>query len=132
MRIVIAGIDGYLGWPLAQHLASHGHEIAGIDRFLRRAWVEEMGGESAIPVADGSGCPTGSRLLVHGEGQDFAGSSSTTRSPPDVSTVRRGRASSPIAASQGASVAVTTKRTSCVRRKRTAASADSSPITSFW
>jgi UDP-sulfoquinovose synthase len=51
MRIVIAGIDGYLGWPLAQHLASHGHEIAGIDRFLRRAWVEEMGGESAIPVA---------------------------------------------------------------------------------
>ncbi|MBM4246997.1 MAG: NAD-dependent epimerase/dehydratase family protein [Deltaproteobacteria bacterium] len=51
MRIVIAGIDGYLGWPLAQHLASQGHEIAGIDRFLRRAWVDEMGGESAIPVA---------------------------------------------------------------------------------
>jgi UDP-sulfoquinovose synthase len=51
MRIVIAGIDGYLGWPLAQHLASRGHEIAGIDRFLRRAWVDEMGGTSAIPVA---------------------------------------------------------------------------------
>ena len=51
MRIVIAGIDGYLGWPLAQHLAARGHEIAGIDRFLRRAWVEEMAGESAIPIA---------------------------------------------------------------------------------
>ena len=51
MRIVIAGIDGYLGWPLTQHLAARGHEIAGIDRFLRRAWVEEMDGESAIPIA---------------------------------------------------------------------------------
>lgn len=51
MRIVIAGIDGYLGWPLAQHLAARGHEVAGVDRFLRRAWVEEMSGVSAIPVA---------------------------------------------------------------------------------
>jgi len=51
MRIVIAGIDGYLGWPLALHLAARGHEVAGVDRFLRRAWVEEMGGVSAIPVA---------------------------------------------------------------------------------
>ena len=51
MRIVIAGIDGYLGWPLTQHLAARGHEIAGIDRFLRRAWVDEMDGESAIPIA---------------------------------------------------------------------------------
>lgn len=54
MRIVIAGIDGYLGWPLALHLAARGHEVAGIDRFLRRAWVEEMGGTSAIPVASWS------------------------------------------------------------------------------
>jgi UDP-sulfoquinovose synthase len=51
MRIVIAGIDGYLGWPLAQHLAARGHEIAGIDLFLRRRWVEEMDGVSAIPIA---------------------------------------------------------------------------------
>jgi UDP-sulfoquinovose synthase len=51
MRIVIAGIDGYLGWPLAQHLASRGHQIAGVDRFLRRRWVDEVGGVSAIPIA---------------------------------------------------------------------------------
>jgi UDP-sulfoquinovose synthase len=51
MRIVIAGIDGYLGWPLAQHLAARGHQIAGIDLFLRRRWVEEMGSVSAIPIA---------------------------------------------------------------------------------
>jgi UDP-sulfoquinovose synthase len=51
MRIFIAGIDGYLGWPLAQTLAARGHEVAGADLFLRRQWVAEMGGASAIPVA---------------------------------------------------------------------------------
>ena len=51
MRIFIAGIDGYLGWPLAQHLASRGHDIAGADGFLRRRCVEEMGSWSAVPIA---------------------------------------------------------------------------------
>ncbi|MEO8607658.1 MAG: NAD-dependent epimerase/dehydratase family protein [Chloroflexota bacterium] len=51
MNIFIAGIDGYLGWPLAQHLAARGHQIAGADLFLRRHWVEEMGSYSAIPVS---------------------------------------------------------------------------------
>ena len=51
MRVLIAGIDGYLGWPLAQHLAARGHEIAGIDLFLRRRWVDEMQSVSAIPIA---------------------------------------------------------------------------------
>ncbi len=50
MRTFIAGIDGYLGWPLAQHLAQHGHTVAGTDALLRRKWVEEVGGHSAIPV----------------------------------------------------------------------------------
>ena len=27
MRVFIAGIDGYLGWPLAQYLAASGHEV---------------------------------------------------------------------------------------------------------
>lgn len=52
MRILIAGIDGYLGWPLAQLLAERGHYVGGIDCFLRRKWVSEVGGVSAIPVAD--------------------------------------------------------------------------------
>lgn len=50
MKILIAGVDGYLGWPLAQHLLARGHEVAGIDLFLRRQWVEEVGGHSAIPI----------------------------------------------------------------------------------
>ena len=51
MRAFIAGIDGYLGWSLAQYLAARGHEVAGADMFLRRKWVEEMNSWSAIPIA---------------------------------------------------------------------------------
>jgi UDP-sulfoquinovose synthase len=50
MRVLITGVDGYLGWPLAQHLTSVGHEVGGVDLFLRRDWVEEMGGHSATPI----------------------------------------------------------------------------------
>lgn len=52
MKIFIAGIDGYLGWALAQHLTTRGHEVAGNDLFLRRQWVEEVGSQSAIPIAE--------------------------------------------------------------------------------
>jgi UDP-sulfoquinovose synthase len=50
MRVFIAGIDGYLGWALAQYLTARGHEVAGNDLFLRRQWVEEVGSTSALPV----------------------------------------------------------------------------------
>ncbi len=51
MRILIAGIDGYLGWSLAQYLVVRGHEVAGADAFSRRQWVEELKAWSAIPIA---------------------------------------------------------------------------------
>jgi UDP-sulfoquinovose synthase len=50
MKVFIAGVDGYLGWPLAQYLAARGHQVAGNDLFLRRKWVEEVGSHSALPV----------------------------------------------------------------------------------
>jgi len=50
MRVLIAGIDGYLGWPLALHLAARGHEVYGIDNFSRRRNVAEVGSWSAIPI----------------------------------------------------------------------------------
>jgi len=59
MRILIAGIDGYLGWSLAQHLVARGHEVAGVDCFFRRKWVEEMGSWSAMPIL-----PMSDRLLA--------------------------------------------------------------------
>ncbi len=51
MKVLIAGMDGYLGWPLAQYLAARGHTVAGLDAFLRRKWVTEMNSDSAIPAA---------------------------------------------------------------------------------
>lgn len=51
MRVLVAGVDGYLGWTIAQHLAERGHSIVGADALLRRRWVEEMGSISAIPIA---------------------------------------------------------------------------------
>ncbi len=62
MRVFIAGVDGYLGWPLAQHLSARGHDIAGADALLRRNWVAERGSVSAIPIA-----PVDERLTAYGE-----------------------------------------------------------------
>lgn len=50
MQVFIAGLDGYLGWSLAQHLTAQGHQVAGADAFLRRRWVHEMGSWSATPI----------------------------------------------------------------------------------
>ncbi len=51
MRIFIAGVDGYLGWSLAVYLGARGHDVGGCDLFLRREWVAEVGGQTAIPIA---------------------------------------------------------------------------------
>jgi UDP-sulfoquinovose synthase len=50
MRIFITGVDGYLGWSLAQYLTARGHEVGGADLFLRRKWVAERGSQSATPI----------------------------------------------------------------------------------
>ncbi len=70
MKILIAGIDGYLGWTLAQHLGVKGHEISGIDNFARRDWVAEMGSHTVIPI---EGMATRLKALseVHGVEVDF-------------------------------------------------------------
>jgi UDP-sulfoquinovose synthase len=50
MRVFIAGVDGYIGWPLAMYLVARGYEIAGTDCYHRRDWVAEMGSQSATPI----------------------------------------------------------------------------------
>lgn len=52
MRIYIGGIDGYLGWSLACHLAHHGHTVGGLDDGSRRERVGEVGGQSLLPLSD--------------------------------------------------------------------------------
>ena len=50
-RVLVAGVDGYIGWPAAQYLAARGYIVGGVDNYLRRRWVREMGSVSALPVA---------------------------------------------------------------------------------
>ncbi len=50
MKVLITGIDGYTGWPLALHLLQRGHDVAGLDNFVTRRRVREVGSWSAVPV----------------------------------------------------------------------------------
>jgi UDP-sulfoquinovose synthase len=52
MKVFIVGVDGYLGWSLAQYLATYGHRVSGMDNMVRRkTWVPEMGADSVVPIA---------------------------------------------------------------------------------
>lgn len=50
MKILILGLDGYIGWPLALHQLEQGNEVCGIDNFSRRQSVDEVGSWSATPI----------------------------------------------------------------------------------
>lgn len=52
MNVLILGIDGYLGWPLALYLKQRGHEVHGLDNFSRRRRVKGLGCESLTPITD--------------------------------------------------------------------------------
>ena len=52
MRVMILGIDGYLGWTLALKIAKLGCRVSGIDNYLRRKAVAEKGSKSVVPIAD--------------------------------------------------------------------------------
>ena len=51
MRVMILGIDGYLGWTLALKLGRLGCEVSGIDIYKRRDCVMERGAHTAVPIA---------------------------------------------------------------------------------
>jgi len=51
MRVLILGIDGYIGWALANDLLNDGYEVAGIDNYSRRILVKRVGSDSLIPIS---------------------------------------------------------------------------------
>jgi UDP-sulfoquinovose synthase len=51
MRVMILGIDGYLGWALALKLGRLGCNVSGIDNYARRDYVMEKGSHSIVPIA---------------------------------------------------------------------------------
>jgi UDP-sulfoquinovose synthase len=52
MRVLILGGDGYLGWPTAMRFSGRGDDVAVVDNFSRRKWVEEAGSHSLTPIAN--------------------------------------------------------------------------------
>ncbi len=50
MRILVAGADGYLGWPMCMRLSQEGHEVLGVDSLIKRAWEHELGVKPLVPV----------------------------------------------------------------------------------
>jgi len=50
MRVLILGIDGYIGYPLALHLIRKGHVVVGLDNGSRRRRVEALGCSSLTPI----------------------------------------------------------------------------------
>ncbi|WP_420809277.1 NAD-dependent epimerase/dehydratase family protein [Acidianus infernus] len=49
-KVLILGIDGYIGWALALRLGKKGHEVYGIDNLITRVQAMEVGGDSAFPL----------------------------------------------------------------------------------
>lgn len=51
MKVMILGMDGYLGWTLALWLGSLGYNVSGIDNYSRRRWAKEKGSHTIVPIA---------------------------------------------------------------------------------
>lgn len=51
MRILVAGGDGFCGWPTALYLSKQGHEVSILDSLIRREWDKELGADSLTPIA---------------------------------------------------------------------------------
>jgi UDP-sulfoquinovose synthase len=50
MKVMILGIDGYLGWTLALKLGKLGFQVSGLDNYTRRDCVMEKGAHTVIPI----------------------------------------------------------------------------------
>ncbi|UFU01228.1 NAD-dependent epimerase/dehydratase family protein [Radiobacillus kanasensis] len=51
MRIVVAGGDGFCGWPTALYLSRQGHDVTILDNLVRRKMDEELRSNSVTPIA---------------------------------------------------------------------------------
>lgn len=50
MRVMILGLDGYLGWTLALKLGKLGAQVSGIDNYKRRDTAMEKGSHTIVPI----------------------------------------------------------------------------------
>lgn len=50
MRIIVAGGDGFCGWPTALYLSKQGHDVTILDNMIRRKWDDELRSNSLTPI----------------------------------------------------------------------------------
>ncbi|KHE71985.1 NAD-dependent epimerase/dehydratase family protein [Halobacillus sp. BBL2006] len=51
MRIIVAGGDGFCGWPTALYLSKQGHDVTIVDNLARRKIDDELRSNSVTPIA---------------------------------------------------------------------------------
>ncbi|CDQ19602.1 NAD-dependent epimerase/dehydratase family protein [Halobacillus karajensis] len=51
MRIIVAGGDGFCGWPTALYLSKQGHDVTIVDNLVRRKYDQELRSNSVTPIA---------------------------------------------------------------------------------
>ncbi|SFE04899.1 UDP-sulfoquinovose synthase [Lentibacillus persicus] len=51
MNIIVAGGDGFCGWPTALYLSKQGHDVSIIDNMVRRDIDNELHSNSLTPIA---------------------------------------------------------------------------------
>ncbi|WP_406946229.1 NAD-dependent epimerase/dehydratase family protein [Halobacillus sp. SY10] len=51
MRIIVAGGDGFCGWPTALYLSKQGHAVTIVDNLVRRKYDDELRSNSVTPIA---------------------------------------------------------------------------------
>lgn len=49
-KVLILGIDGYIGWALANHLLAKKYIVYGLDNLSRRKYVTQSGSNSVTPI----------------------------------------------------------------------------------
>ena len=51
MKVIVAGGDGFCGWPTALYLSGKGHDVTIVDNLARREWDIELNSNSITPIA---------------------------------------------------------------------------------
>jgi UDP-sulfoquinovose synthase len=54
LKILVIGCGGYYGWPTAFYLSDAGHDVAIVDKFVRRHQGEELGTRRLTAIVDPS------------------------------------------------------------------------------
>jgi UDP-sulfoquinovose synthase len=50
VKVLIAGADGYLGWPTCMRFSARGHTVLAVDSLIKRAWEREVAIAPLVPV----------------------------------------------------------------------------------